>query len=96
MAYDRTQQGALYFNRRRRKANAILASLTAWSSGLTVTAGQYVSSESGTSPWLATSSGTTGATAPSGQGSFNDGGVLWVRADILALLQFLFTGAPTP
>jgi hypothetical protein len=87
---------ALYYNRRRRKANVILASLTPWASGLPVSSGQYVSSENGTSPWLATSSGTAGATAPSGQGAFNDGGVTWIRTDIQALLQYLFTGAPTP
>jgi hypothetical protein len=96
MGLSATMQGALLRNRNRRIERQILQSLTPWSSGLVVTAGQYVSSENTTSVWLATSSGTTGATAPTGQGAFNDGGVQWVRADIQSLLTFKFTGAPTP
>jgi hypothetical protein len=96
MGLSAQTQGALLRMRNRRVARQILQSLTAWSTGLTVTEGEYVSSENGTSPWLATSSGTTGATAPTGQGAFNDGGVQWVRADIQSLLTFKFTGAPTP
>lgn len=89
-------QGALYRSRRRRLSRLILQSLTPWSSGLSVSAGQYVSSENATSAWVAQSSGTTGASEPTGQGSFNDGGVTWTLADIPSLLAFLYAGAPTP
>lgn len=92
-----TTQGALLRNRNRRMTRIILQNLTPWSPGLVVTAGQYVSSENGTAPWLATSSGISGATAPTGpMRTFNDGGVTWVRADIQSLLTYRYSGAPTP
>ena len=100
--YTASLQGALYYARRRRIANSILASLTPWTSGLNVTAGQYVSSENGNSSWKATSNGLTGAKAPTGQGAFYDGAsgssgaVSWRRIDIMTLLTFLYRGAPTP
>jgi hypothetical protein len=94
--YTVSQQGGLYYARQRRKANALLQALTPWSAGLPVTAGQYVSSENGNTPWVATGSGTTGATAPSGQGVVNDGAVSWRRVDTLYLLRYLYTGVPTP
>lgn len=93
---DATTQGALLRNRNRRITRQILQSLTPWTTGLTVTAGQYVSSENGTSPWVARNSGVTGATAPTGQGAVSDGVVTWVRADIQSLLQFNYSGAPSP
>jgi hypothetical protein len=93
---DATTQGALLRNRNRRITRQILQSLTPWTTGLTVTAGQYVSSENGTTPWLAQNSGVTGATAPTGQGVVSDGVVLWQRIDIQSLLQFKFNGAPSP
>jgi hypothetical protein len=96
MALSTQVQGALLRMRNRRITRVILQSLTPWSPGLVVTAGEYVSSENGTSPWLATSSGTTGALAPTGQGAFNDGGVEWIRVDIQSLLTFKYSGAPTP
>ena len=96
MAISSAQQAALYYARRRRLAVTVMQTLTPWSHGLVVTAGQYVTSENGNAPFLATSSGTTGATAPAGAGAINDGGVNWVRADIQSLLQFLYSGAPTP
>lgn len=89
------QQGALYRNRRHRLSRVILQSLTPWRTGLVVIVGQYVSSENGTSAYEATTSGTTGATAPTGR-STNDGGVTWVKVGVQALLRFLNTGAPTP
>ena len=92
---DSVLQGALYRNRRRRLSRVILGKLTPWSTGLVVTAGQYVSAENGTAAFLATTSGTTGATAPTGR-TTNDGGVTWVRADIQSLLQFLNTSPNTP
>ena len=96
MSITAQTQGALLRMRNRRITRQILQSLTAWSSGLPVMEGEYVSSENGTSPWLAMSSGTTGASAPTGSGSFNDGGVTWVRADIQSLLTYRYSGAPTP
>jgi hypothetical protein len=91
-----TQQSALYYARRRRRVQLILQSLTPWSPGLAIAAGEYVSSENGSSPWLALTTGTTGASTPYGRGEFNDSGVIWTRADIMSLWQFAFTGAPTP
>ena len=78
-------------------AFAVLKKLTPWSHGLSVTKGQYVSAENGTAAFLATNSATTGTNTPSGQ-SFKDGtsGVTWQRADIMSLLTYLYTGAPTP
>lgn len=91
-----TTQGALLRMRNRRMTRVILQSLTRWSPGLVVTEGQYVSSENGTSPWLAQNSGTTGATAPTGAGLQSDGVVTWLRVDVQSLLTFKYTGAPTP
>lgn len=97
MAYSAQMQGALLRARNRRITRQILQGLTAWRTGLVVTAGQYVSSENGTTPWIAATSGTTGASGPTGQGViFDDGGVSWARVEIQSLLQFKFTKAPTP
>jgi hypothetical protein len=95
---DATMQGALLRARKRRIARQILQSLTPWSGpGLSVTAGQYVSSENGTSAWLAATTGTTGSQAPTGQAVlFDDGGVSWTRADVQSLLKYQYSGAPTP
>lgn len=84
-------QAALYYNRRRRLSRVILASLTPWRVGLVVTAGMYVSGDGGTTPYLATTAGTTAGTGPT-----TDTGVSWTRQDVPSLLQFLNTGAPTP
>ncbi len=88
-------QGVLYRMRRRRLARVVLQSLTAWAQGLIVSEGQYVSAQNGTAAYVATTSGTTGATMPVGR-SANDGGVSWVSVDIQYLLNFLYSGAPTP
>lgn len=97
MAYTAQMQGALLRARKRRIARQILQSLTPWSSGLVVSAGQYVSAENQTSAWLAVTSGTTGASSPTGQAVlFDDGGVSWTRADVQSLLQYQYSGAPTP
>jgi hypothetical protein len=91
-AYTSQQQAAMYRNRRRRLARVILQALTPWATGLTVTAGQYVSGENGTALFKATTSGVTAGTGP-----LSDGGVTWVRADIQSLLAFLnVTNLPTP
>lgn len=98
MTITRAQQAALYYARRRRLALSILQKLTPWSEGLSVTEGQYVSS--GGAPFIASHDGTTGPNAPFGQvfvdGYDGSGGVTWVRADTQSLLQFLYSGAPTP
>jgi hypothetical protein len=93
---DATMQGALYRNRRRRLSRVILGKLTRWSTGLTVTEGDYVSSENGTSAWVAQNSGVSGATAPTGTGSQSDGVITWLKVDVQSLLQFLNTSPPTP
>jgi len=78
-------------------ALTVLSKLTPWSEGLTISAGQYVSAENGNAAFLATDGGTTGPNPPVGQ-TFKDGnsGVTWRRADIMSLLTYLYTGAPTP
>lgn len=97
MNYSPQMQGALLRARKRRIARQILQSLTPWSSGLSVAAGQYVSSENVTSAWLAATTGTSGALAPTGQAVlFDDGGVSWTRADVQSLLKYQYVGAPTP
>lgn len=97
MAYTAQTQSALYYARRRRIARQVLQSLTAWTSGLSVVTGQYVSSENQTSAWLAVTSGITGASAPTGQAVlFDDGGVSWTKTDVSLLSRFQFSGAPTP
>jgi hypothetical protein len=97
MAYSAQMQGALLRARKRRIARQILQALTPWSASLPVTAGQYVSSENGTSAWLAVTSGTTGASAPTGQAVlFDDGGVSWTRSDVQSLARYQYSGPPTP
>lgn len=96
MAYSAQMQGALLRARNRRITRVILQGLTAWRSGLVVAAGDYVSSENGTSPWIAATSGTTGATAPTGEGVHSDGAVSWLRVDIQSLLRFKYSPPPTP
>ena len=97
MNYSPQMQGSLLRARKRRIARQILQSLTAWTSGLSVQAGQYVSSENGTSAWLAATTGTTGSQAPTGQAVlFDDGGVSWTRADLPSLLKYQYVSPPTP
>jgi hypothetical protein len=96
MAYTAAQQGGLYRARKRRLGRVLLQGLTQWTPGLTVAEGEYVSANNQTQCWLATSSGVTGATQPSGQGAFDDGGVSWVISNIQSLLQYQFAGVPTP
>lgn len=95
MSYTAQTQAGLYRARRRRQARLLLSQLTPWRSGLVVTEGQLVSSENGTSAYQAQNGGTTGAVAPTGR-STNDGAVLWVKFDTLALLQYLNSSLPTP
>ena len=70
-------QGALYRQRRNHRANSVVATLTAWSHSLVVSAGQYVQNDG--NAYVALTSGTTGATAPTGvtTGVLNDGAVHW-------------------
>ena len=52
--------------------------ITAWAQGQTITSGQKRTSDANTRVYVATSSGTTGSTAPTGTGTgINDGGVTW-------------------
>ena len=99
-----TGQAALYYARRRRQANIVFQSLTAWRAGLGVTSGQFVSS--GGTAWQCTHTGTTGSVAPvlggatggtgGTRGDINDGNITWVPVDIMSLRSYLYSGAPTP
>lgn len=95
---DSTMAGALYRNRRRRLSRVILGNLTAFTSGLTVTEGDYVSSENGTSAWQAQNSGVSGATAPTQVNGrqVSDGTITWTLVSIQSLLAFLNSPPPTP
>jgi hypothetical protein len=86
-------QAATYYNRRRRVARALQQKAVPWAHSLTVTKGEYVTHAGHL--FRATSSGTTGVTAPKGTNS-SDGAVSWSLADARALEQFLFKGVPTP
>jgi hypothetical protein len=92
------QQAALYYARRRRLANSVLQGLAPWSENLEVTAGQYVSAENGTAAYLSLNSGTTGSISPTGllASDAESGGVKWQKVNAMSLLQFLYTGVPTP
>jgi hypothetical protein len=69
-------QAGMFWARRNTRARAAVQALTPWSSGLTITAGEYVQSFG--SAYIAITSGTTGSTAPSGTtGNINDGGITW-------------------
>lgn len=69
-------QGGLYYARKNRRGRATLDSLTAWSAGLPVTAGQYVRNAG--NGYQAVNSGTTGSTPPTvGGGNQSDGTVTW-------------------
>ncbi len=62
---SRPKQVAMYHNRRAHKANAVVSNvLTAWSSGLVISAAGYYVQSYGV-PFISLGSGTTGATAPS-------------------------------
>jgi hypothetical protein len=81
------RQAGLYYARKNTRARVRVSNLTPWSAGLVitsgmVTAGTYVQSFG--QAYIATSSGTTGATAPSGNSASYDGGVHW---------QFVYSAA---
>jgi hypothetical protein len=103
MALSSAFQASAYLARRRRRAQLLLGQLVPWSAGLTVSSvGLYVSSEGGTSCWVSTSTGVTGASAPVSTSSpsglsinsHNDGGVSWTRVDVKLLLHL--QTIPTP
>ncbi len=82
-------QAAMRTIRKNHRATAILQSLPVWASGKTATAGQYCQSLG--SAYIAVTSGTTGATAPTGtSGTVSDGGVDWQYVFPKSLLQFLY------
>lgn len=88
-------QSGLYFARKRRLARVVISKLTAWQAGLAVTAGQYVQNID--TAYKATTSGTTGATAPThARGIVSDGTVSWLRVDSAAMNRFVFNAPPTP
>lgn len=89
-------QGVLYRMRKRRLSRVLLQSLTPWSSGLVCEAGQYVSVANATMVYRALTTGTAGDTEPSGGRTASDGNVAWVLVDIQSLLQYQYSGLPTP
>ena len=96
MNYWPQMQGSLLRARKRRIARQILQSLTPFSAGLSVSQGDYVSSENVTSAWQAQNSGTSGATAPTGTGLQSDGTIQWLRVDMQSLLAYQYQQPPTP
>lgn len=79
-------QAASWRIRRRNRTKQFAAQLTVHRAGLTVTgmdqvataaAADFVQSEVDGLPWIALSSGTTGATPLAGNGTMSDGGVTW-------------------
>jgi hypothetical protein len=91
------RQAGLYYSRRNRLARVVLGNLTAWAEGLSVTAGQYV--QSAGNGYLAVSSGTTGASAPTqtgGSANHSDGGVTWQYVDPQIFGNFVYTAPGTP
>lgn len=77
---------ALWRLRRRNRTKQFAAGLTVHGAGLTVTgmdqvataaAADFVQSEVDGLPWVALTSGTSGATPLAGNGTMSDGGVTW-------------------
>lgn len=86
---------ALYWSRRRRLSRLIAQMITPWASGLSVTEGQYVTTDTGQRVVRAGSTGVTGATAPTGLVSF-DGVIEWVTVPLTSLVLLNYLGVNTP
>lgn len=96
-------QAATWRMRRRNRSKQFAAGLTVHAAGLTVigadafggnlTSGaMFVQSEIDGLPWVALTSGTSGATALSGNnGTMSDGGVIWQQ-----WTGYLLVAPPTP
>lgn len=68
-------QAGMYYARRKNRARAAVQALTPWAEGQSITAGDQRQSLG--SAFIALTSGTTGATPPSGNGNISDGAVTW-------------------
>jgi hypothetical protein len=76
MIVSNRQAAGLFYARKNNRSRAMVDALTPWSPGLAVTTGEYVQSFG--LPYVATNSGTTGATAPNGtSGNISDGTITW-------------------
>jgi hypothetical protein len=94
---SRPRSAGLYYARRLRRARVVQQNLTPWSSGLSVSAGQYV--QNAGLAFQAQNSGTTGHDAPTqAAGVFDDGspGISWLAIPTTALIDFILTAPPTP
>jgi hypothetical protein len=94
MSLNATNQAGMFAARKRARQRRVLSLITQWTSGLTVTSGDYVVLADN-SLWLATSSGTSGASFVVTGNQANDGGVTWTRADIQSL-QIYVTDLQVP
>jgi len=76
-------QAAAWRIRRYNRSRIFTANLTLWSSGLSVSAGDYVQSFG--LAWQARNSGTTGATAPTNAqaNTVSDGAITWKHVALL-------------
>lgn len=83
------QQAASYTIRKRQRGRQFANALTVHAAGLTVhgadefngmllSGAMFVQDENGL-PWVALTSGTTGSTPLTGNGTVNDGGVTWLQ-----------------
>jgi hypothetical protein len=77
-------QAAMYYQRKLRRSRALVQALPKWSTGLVIVAGEFVQSEG--NAYRATTSGTTGATAPSGYTVAFDGTVHWAYVNTRSIV----------
>ena len=94
---SRPRSAGLYYARRLRRARVVQGNLTAWSAGLSVSAGQYVQNVG--LAFQAQNSGTTGHDAPTqNAGAFEDGspGITWTAVPTTAFIDYILTAPPTP
>jgi hypothetical protein len=76
----------LYRMRRNTRLRQYIQTLTAWSAGISVTQGEYVTNANNV--YQAQSTGTTGATPPTqDRGAQSDGTITWIYTDPQVLLR---------
>jgi hypothetical protein len=90
---------SFYARKAHRLSRLVLQSLVPFSVGLTVTEGDFISSDLGSTLWIAQNSGTSGATAPTianGRTVQIDGSILWQPSDLAILARYVFQAPPQP
>lgn len=83
MGQSAQNQAASWRIRRYNRSRIFTQNLTPWSSGLSVTTGDYV--QSFNLAWIALNSGTTGSTPPNNglHNTVSDGAVTWSHVPLL-------------